>query len=47
MTIAYERIGALLHHTAYFNITAQFNITGQPALSLPLGTSVDGLPLGV
>jgi amidase len=41
MATAYERIGALLHYTA------QFNITGQPALSLPLGMSGDGLPLGV
>jgi amidase len=41
MATAYERIGALLHYTG------QFNITGQPAISLPLGMSADGLPLGV
>lgn len=27
--------------------TAQFNVTGQPAISLPLHWSVDGLPMGV
>jgi len=41
MATCYERIGALLHYTA------QFNITGQPAISLPLHTFADGMPLGV
>tara|TARA_B100000287_G_C20650186_1_gene786584 strand:- start:1491 stop:2087 length:597 start_codon:yes stop_codon:yes gene_type:complete len=27
--------------------TAQFNITGQPAISLPMHTSKEGLPIGV
>ncbi|MEZ5255475.1 MAG: amidase family protein [Ilumatobacteraceae bacterium] len=31
----------------YMQHTAQFNITGQPAISLPLHWSEDGLPVGV
>jgi amidase len=27
--------------------TAQFNVTGQPAISLPLHWSSDGLPIGI
>jgi amidase len=33
--------------TAYAAYTAPFNITGQPAISLPLHWSADGLPVGV
>jgi amidase len=36
-----SRIRTLLQYTA------QFNITGQPAVSLPLHVSADGLPVGV
>ena len=31
----------------YGPLTALFNITGQPAISLPLGMSMSGLPIGV
>ncbi len=41
MTTSYARIGELLQYTA------QFNVSGQPAISLPLHTNVDGLPIGV
>ena len=30
-----------------FNFTPPYNVTGQPSLSLPLGMSRDGLPIGM
>ncbi len=32
---------------AFAPYTAQFNITGQPAISVPLGWSSEGLPIGI
>jgi len=36
-----ERLRSILQ------FTAQFNVSGQPAISLPVGWSADGLPIGV
>ena len=33
--------------TSFIPYTAQFNMTGQPAVSLPLHWTDDGLPVGV
>jgi amidase len=33
--------------TSILQFTAQFNVSGQPAISLPLGSSAGGLPIGV
>ena len=37
----------LLHAAALVPFTAPINVTGQPAISLPLHQSTDGLPIGV
>jgi len=37
----------LFRTIAMLQYTAQFNVTGQPAVSLPLQWSADGLPMGV
>lgn len=35
------------HAAIYSAMTSPFNVTGQPAISLPLGVDRDGLPVGV
>jgi amidase len=40
-------IGTLTRMGTYAMFTAPFNISGQPAISLPLHWSADGLPIGV
>jgi amidase len=37
----------LLNAAGFVPFTPAFNVTGQPAVSLPLSQSADGLPIGV
>ncbi len=42
-----DTIDVLMKLNSYVNFTTTQNITGAPAISLPLGVSRDGLPIGV
>lgn len=50
-TLSGERFASAVEHNRRVEAVTQFvslfNVTGQPAISLPLGSSRDGLPLGV
>lgn len=40
-------VGTLLRSAQFVPFTPQWNVTGQPAISLPLHLSAEGLPIGV
>lgn len=42
-----DPVDGLARVTSLMQYTAQFNVTGQPAISLPMWWSPDGLPMGV
>jgi amidase len=42
-----DTIDVIMKLNSYVNFTTTQNITGAPAISLPLGISKNGLPIGV
>ena len=44
---AEDPLGGFFRSAAFVPFTAQFNVSGQPAINLPLHWNDDGLPIGV
>jgi amidase len=42
-----EPLGGFFRSAAFVPFTAQFNVSGQPGINLPLHWNADGLPIGV